>query len=164
MQIIDQALADDLLRMAAVDQAMRMNVINDNAQWDSSIDETNQRRLMQIVDSEGWPAIAKVGAEASHAAWLLVQHAANLTFMERCLELMQALPAGEVKPVNIAYLQDRVLMMKGEPQVYGTQFQGIGEAMRVYPIQDMEHVDERRARVGLDTFAAYQAQLRELYG
>jgi hypothetical protein len=163
MEILNQSLAEELLRMAEIDQAMRMKVINDGAEWDSSVDKASQSRLMEMVDSDGWPTIPKVGARASNAAWLLVQHAPSLKFMEQCLEIMEALPPGEIRPANIAYLKDRVLMMNGKPQIYGTQFQSTGKEMHVYPIEDAERVDERRASVGLGTFAENEARIRELY-
>lgn len=158
---LNEPLAEELLQMAKVDQTMRMRVIAGEAEWDDSVDWRNQARLMAIVDEYGWPTIPKVGAEASNAAWLLVQHAPDLTFMESCLEVMESLPPGEIKPANIAYLKDRVLMMNGKPQIYGTQFQGRGKEMHVYPIDDVEHIDERRASVGLETRAEYEAKLRE---
>ncbi len=149
--------------MASVDQAMRRSVINGEAEWDSSIDQENQSKLKVIVNEAGWPAISKVGMDASHAAWLLVQHAPDLSFMEQCLGLMESMGKDEVNPANVAYLKDRVLMMNGEPQLYGTQFQGSGEQMTVYPIADAEHVDERRASVGLDSFTEYEMRVRKLY-
>lgn len=142
---------------------MRMKVINGEAEWDSFVDEASQARLKAIVDSEGWPIISKVGSEASRAAWLLAQHSPSLEFMEHCLDVIEALPEGEVSPANIAYLKDRVLMMNNKPQIYGTQLQGSGKDMHVYPIDDAEHVDERRASVGLGTFAENEARVRELY-
>jgi len=163
MEVLNTSLADELLKMAEADQAMRTKAITGGAVWDRSVDEQNQARLRAIVDEYGWPTISKVGEAASHAAWLLVQHAPDVKFMERCLEQMESLSPAEVKPANIAYLKDRVLMMNGEPQMYGTQFQGTGEDMHVYPIDDSEHVDERRASVGLGTFAEYEARLRKLY-
>ena len=75
---------------------------------------------------------------------------------------MEKLPLGEVKPANIAYLKDRVLMGNGKPQIYGTQFQGFGKDIKVYDVQNFEHVDERRASVGLGTFAESEARLRKI--
>lgn len=43
--------------------------------------------------------------------------------------------------------------MTGKSQIYGTQLQGSGKEMHYFPIKDAEHVDERRANVGLETFA-----------
>lgn len=163
MEKLNSTLANELLELAEVDQAMRMRVIEKEAEWDSSVDEASQARLKEIISKQGWPSISTVGSEASHAAWLLVQHAPSLQFMEQCLALMEALPEGEVSPANIAYLKDRVLMMNGKPQIYGTQFQGSGKDMHVYPIEDVESVDERRASVGLGTFAENESRLRKLY-
>lgn len=163
METLHQSLANELLQMADVDQTMRIKVVNGEAHWDSSVDEASQVRLKEIVENDGWPTIPKVGADASHAAWLLVQHAPSLEFMERCLELMETLADGEVSPANIAYLKDRVLMMNDKPQIYGTQFQGTDKEMHVYPIENEEQVDERRASVGLGTFAESEARLRKLH-
>jgi hypothetical protein len=147
--------------MAGSDQAMRLRAGHDRSAWDASLDEAYQRRLGEIIDEIGWPAIPLVGAEASQAAWLIAQHAPDRAFMERCLALMQALPARSVHPVTIAYLQDRVLMRRGEPQIYGTQFVGNRDGdLIVHPIQDVERVDERRASVGLGPFTEYEAQIR----
>ena len=162
MKTINQSLAKELEQMAKVDQAMRMNWIEKGTDWDAKIDNANQKRLKQIVNEYGWLTISLVGKEASHAAWLIAQHAPCLKFMEKCLDLMEQLPPGEVNPGNIAFLKDRVLMFNGKPQIYGTQFLGFGKDIKVYNIQDPEHVDERRASVGLETFAENEARLHKI--
>jgi len=53
--------------------------------------------------------------------------------------------------------------MNGKPQIYGTQFQCSGKDMHVWRIEDAEHVNERRASVGLGTFADIEIRLRQLY-
>lgn len=163
MEAANQNLADELLHLCEIDQNMRMKAIDEGAAYDPLVDQDSQTRMMEIIESDGWPTISKVGPEASNAAWLLVQHAPSLEFMERCLTLMKTCPAGEVKPANIAFLEDRVLMINGEPQIYGTQFQGRGKDMKVYPIKDPEHIDERRASVGLDTFKENEERIHQLY-
>lgn len=83
-------LGEELLEMARTDQKMRTNARQNMSQWDDSIDKRNTARLKEIVDQIGWPTISKVGADASHAAWLLVQHAyTEPQFMQSCLELMR---------------------------------------------------------------------------
>jgi hypothetical protein len=155
-----QSMAAELLQMAGADQAMRRRAAPNSAAWDALLDAAHQRRLGEIIDQIGWPTIPLVGAAASQAAWLIAQHAPDLAFMAHCLELMQSLPANSVHPANVAYLQDRVLLRRGEPQIYGTQFVDMGDGLHVCPIQDPEHVDERRASVGLGPFAEYEAQIR----
>ncbi|HEY7092134.1 MAG TPA: DUF6624 domain-containing protein [Ktedonobacterales bacterium] len=155
-----ESIAVELIQMAEADRAMRRRAAQDRSTWDTDLDNARQRRLGEIVDQIGWPSSPLVGAEASQAAWLIAQHAPDLAFMERCLGLMQNLPAECIHPANIAYLQDRVLMRRGEPQVYGTQFVDMGGGLYVHPIRDPEHVDGRRASIGLGSFAEYEAQIR----
>src|SRR5215472_3906420 len=154
-----RAIATELLAMAQVDQEMRARAIKDMSQWDASIDQKNTARIMAIVGEIGWPTISRVGEAASQSAWLLVQHAtAEPEFMKRCLLLMRDAETGDVAPANMAYLEDRLLTMEGKPQIYGTQFRFIDGVIEPFPIEDPDHVDERRARIGLKTLAEHKAR------
>lgn len=88
---------------------------------------------------------------------LLVQHS-DQELMEQALPLLEsAVAAGEAEKVDWAYLLDRVLMWRGEPQVYGTQLKRIGDGpLEFHPIQDPASVDERRAGLGLEPLADYR--------
>ena len=162
-----QSLTADLLEMCRIDQAMRDAAAKDASLWDDSVDAQNTACLKEIVAKNGWPTTSTVGAEASHAAWLLVQHAyADPDFMKTCLALMKKANdqhEGEVTQRDIAYLEDRLLTMENEPQIYGTQFHIVNGALEPFPIKDPEHIDERRARVGLDTFAEYKVRVQAMY-
>ena len=160
-----RAIATELLAMAQVDQEMRKAAIKDMSQWDASVDQRNTARIMAIVGEIGWPTISRVGAAASQSAWLLVQHAtAEPAFMKLCLTLMRDAATGDVAPANMAYLEDRLLTMEGKPQMYGTQFRIIAGVIEPFPIEDPDHVDERRARVGLETLAEHKARGKAMYG
>jgi hypothetical protein len=155
-----QAIATEIRAMSERDQAMRKS-----GQWDSSIDVANTARMQEIVDRIGWPTVSKVGAQASSSAWLLVQHASHdRAFQKQCLALMQAQSASEVKPSHIAYLEDRVRMGEGQPQLYGTQFY-TDEHGRFgpWPIEDVDNVDLRRASVGLSTLAEYTQEIENIH-
>src|SRR5215469_4282515 len=160
-----RAIATELLAMAQADQEMRAKAIKDMRQWDASVDQRNTARIMAIVGEIGWPTISRVGAAASQRAWLLVQHAtAEPEFMKRCLTLMRDAQTGDVAPENMAYLEDRILTMEGKPQIYGTQFRIIDGVIELFPIEDPDHVDQRRARVGLTTLAEHKAMGEAIYG
>jgi hypothetical protein len=118
--------------------------------------------MQQIVADSGWPTISKVGQHASHMAWLLVQHADHdRDFQRSCLALMRAQLVGEVNPQDIAYLEDRVRVGEGRPQLYGTQFHTNEQGeLEPYPIEDQNQVDTRRAEVGLSSLAEYAAMMR----
>lgn len=160
-----QSISEELLAMSQADQEMRTKAIKDMSLWDDTIDNRNTARLKEIVAKNGWPTIPKVGVEASQAAWLLVQHAyADPDFMKECLALMKQAREGDVNPVHVAFLEDRLLTMEDRPQIYGTQFRTINGITEPFPMEDPEHVDERRASVGLGTFAENEARIKVMYG
>ena len=54
---------------------------------------------------------------------------------------------------------DRVLMHRGEPQVYGTQYQVGNGALELWTVRDPSDLDQRRAALGLESEAANRARL-----
>jgi len=83
----------------------------------------NQIALNSEIEKNGFPTIKTVGEKAVYAAFTIVQHSDhNVIFQEKCLELMlEEYKNGEIPAVCIAYLQDRILINKGEKQIFGTQ-------------------------------------------
>lgn len=153
------ALRDELLAMSARDQAVREAGIKDPAadrsEW-KAVDDANLARMKEIVAEHGFPTVEMVGARGVHEAWLLVQHAdSDHAFQKDMLERLRALNlpwlAGDV-----AFLTDRVRVGDRAPQVYGTQYG--------WPIEDREHVDERRAQAGLEPLACYNGAMERSYG
>ena len=69
------------------------------------------------------------------------------------LELMRpAVATGQADGSELAYLEDRVATNRGDEQIYGTQIRCTGgEPGPAVPIADPDHVDDRRAAVGLAT-------------
>lgn len=133
---MDSDIIDQLIRRAAADQKMRNDAIAGKAQWNASVDKENTEFLRKVIKAHGWPGISSVGHEVAHAAWTLAQHADHdPAFQTHCLELMKSLPEDEVSSANIAYLEDRVRVNHGLPQLYGTQFYKEGELFGPRPIE-----------------------------
>lgn len=119
------------------------------------VDGDNTSWLRDVISTHGWPGITLVGEDGAHAAWLLVQHAPQ-NLQEQCLPLLErAVEQGEARKHDWAYLLDRVLMHRGEPQMFGTQFIVRGGTPTSHPIRDEETVDERRAELGLGSIAEH---------
>jgi hypothetical protein len=153
---VPAAIASEILAMAERDQAMRRS-----GSYDPAVDRDNTERMKTIVAAIGWPTRSKVGEIAEHAAWLLTQHADHdRAFQRSCLALMSAEPPTEVCARHLAYLEDRIRVAEERPQRYGTQFRQSCGALEPAPIEDVEHLDERRAAVGLEPFAAYERRVR----
>jgi len=156
-------LALEINKMVETDQDMRENNLKDDS-WDDELDKKNTERIKEIIIDIGWPTVSKVGKSASVGAWLLVQHADHdVDFQLHCLDLMRKLPNGEVRPEDIALLTDRVRVNRGQPQLYGTQFRQIDGKHVPKDIEDIEHVDERRAEMGLDTLMENIARINSKY-
>ena len=67
------------------------------------------------------------------------------------------LPSKEVVPQAYALLYDRVATADKRLQRYGTQGRCVGEATwEPLPVEDPDHLDERRAKVGLGPEADYK--------
>jgi hypothetical protein len=69
--------------------------------------------------------------------------------------LEAAVDQGEAAKLNWAYLLDRVLTLKGEPQIFGTQFMYRDGELAPQTIKDPDTVDERRAELGMMPLAEY---------
>lgn len=110
-------------------------------------------RIKEIINQYGWPGNSLVGEVGAHAAWLLVQHAdMDPVFQEKCLDLLEkAYRNGEASGQNYAFLYDRVMVNKGEKQLFGTQIY-LNPKTNEYqfrPIEDEANLNKRRAEVGL---------------
>jgi hypothetical protein len=67
-------------------------------------------------------------------------------------KLIMAANKEEISWKSLAFFIDKIKIAKGEKQVYGTQYYVKKEEYIAYPIEDMEHLNERRAGVGLEDF------------
>jgi hypothetical protein len=130
MVMVDEELSAELLDRAGRDQAARMSLRPGHgmADWETvvaPIDRDNTARPREIVRQHGWPGHRLVGETGAHAAWLLAQHAPP-DLQEECLPLLQdAVARDDASPADLAYLMDRVLMHRGEPQIYGTRYRQV---------------------------------------
>jgi len=159
----NEAIAAEILAMAEADQKMRHEVTANQRSWDQSVDARNTRRLRDIVREIGWPTRSRVGAQAEHMAWLLVQHA-DVEFQRECLPLMARESADEVCPRHLAYLEDRIRVRDGLPQRYGTQLQKSGEGWEPLPTEEPDAMDARRQAVGLEPISEYLEGARRTLG
>lgn len=124
----------------------------------------NAALLGRAVDTlGGWPVRSKFGDDGAGAAFLIAQHAISLpAFQRRALTLLlDAVERGEINPVDVAYLADRIAVFEGRAQVFGTQFDWDAAGL-LSPAEtaEPERVDERRASVGLGPLADAVAEMR----
>jgi hypothetical protein len=164
MRQLNGDLRAALLAMEAEDQDHRRLALDASGgdvepAWSGvrEIDRRNTARMREVITEHGWPGRSLVSNDGAHAAWLLVQHADHdRTFQRDCLVLLaDAAAAGEASAVDDAYLMDRVAVAEGRPQAYGTQLRHDGDRYVPEPIDDPDHVDQRRAELGSPTLDEY---------
>lgn len=128
------------------------------------VSRANAAWLSEQLQVAGWPLESVAGIEAAEAAWAIAQHTDHdPAFQAHCLELMRAaVAAGEAPAARLAYLEDRVRVALGRPQLYGTQeIQLPGMDWELLPVEDPARLNERRAAVGLPALDI--AQIRNLW-
>lgn len=156
-------IAAEINKMADDDKVVREEYFGQNnphnkkySELVQPVDERNHKRIVEIVSDIGYPTISKVGEKASFNAWIIIQHHSRGDFQKKCLELMEK-DKEDVNPHNIAYLKDRILAFAGKKQIYGTQVKQNEKTKKIelFEVEDMEHLNERRASIGLEPIEEY---------
>lgn len=155
-------IRDELIAMRDADQAERAEFGDPDAgPWH---DKERTARLIEIIDSYGWPTPEMVGEEASTAAWLIVQHSdADPAFQQRVLAaLTNEVEDYTGKAGQVALLTDRVATNTGQLQRYGSQV-GCADVTPI-PRPELERpddVDALRAAAELEPLAVYLARFEQ---
>ncbi len=157
-------LRAELERIHDLDQNDRHNASGFiGAQKDSVVahmvltDPLNLVRVTAILDSAGWLGEDVLGHKANQALFLVLQHAdAQPKVQEAYLPMMrEAVEQGKARASELAMFEDRVAVNNGRPQIYGSQIGWKDGKGFVKPMVDEEHVNERRAAVGLEPLEKY---------
>ncbi|HKR64113.1 MAG TPA: DUF6624 domain-containing protein [Thermoanaerobaculia bacterium] len=163
------AIGKELIAMKDVDQEARRRWLKDqtNKALDDeveAIDARNTARLLEIIKRVGgWPGKSMVGEKASGAAWTLAQHAEGSVLRELLPVMERAVKHQELDGALYATSFDRVRILDGKKQLYGSQFDTKGDKCEPMPVEDPEHLDERRIAIGLGPIADYAKQLCDVY-
>ena len=110
-------------------------------------------QLMPLATTRGatWPGKSVVGAAGAHAVYLLALR--DTGFARAALHrMMEAGPAESPAP-DVATLEDRLRLVWGRKQIYGTQFRIVSGAAVLAPMEDSAHADLRREDAGLPPLA-----------
>jgi hypothetical protein len=124
----------------------------------------NQRWLQQQLQAAGWFDISKTSADASQAAWLMVQHADwDPQWQQQVLQLLQPkVKQGEFQPRYFAYLADRVAINTGQLQLYGTQgaCDNLSGQWQPFAVANAAQLDLKRQEMELEPIGQYRAKFR----
>ena len=174
-----ELLKNELDSIFIIDQKYRaeMQSVQQEFGWNSSemselwakqnkIDSSILKRIVEIINEvDGYPGKSLVGHSASKTTFYVLQHAPD-SVQELYYEMIiEAAKSDELDKRLAAMYQDRYLMHKGEPQIYGTQVRLefetdslTGERIErtfVWPIADTTNIDSLRMWNGIGNLEEY---------
>lgn len=150
-----RGIREELAERAEKDQEVRRDLSRRDEL--PAIDSANTGYVKTLVQSVGWIDVGRFGEEAAHHAFLLVQHSMDLPLMMAALPRIQAdVESGSGLGVELAMLYDRVQLLLGEKQRYGTNWQETDDERRLLPLEDPERVNEFRKELGLPPLEGYE--------
>lgn len=158
--MLDEALRQELVAMRAEDLRVRKELVDAGELGGpyvprmEAVHIKNAARLRELIAKHGWPTEEIAGKEGAEAAWFISQHAIGEPgFQRTALKLLQAAAdEGKLPAWQPAYLEDRVAMLEGRPQRFGSQWiddprDGL---VRPWQLSEPENVNALRGSVGLD--------------
>jgi hypothetical protein len=115
-------------------------------------------RVITIVDKYGWLGKSKIGFVANQTLYLTIQHA-DMNYREKYYSLLEtSAKNGESNLFDMATMKDRMLVDKGQEQIYGTQKDMAG---KYFPIADLKGLNKRRKQVDLEKLKINNRDLRQ---
>lgn len=117
-----------------------------------AVDRRNQAALKTMLPADGgWFGRTAFGEVGARGAWLIVVHAVNdRKLMREAARRMEPLVANaEVLPAWYASVVDRLAVIEGRPQTFGTQPVCKAGAWVIGEVADPAGLDARRAELGL---------------
>jgi len=116
-------------------------------------DSINLIKVSKILDEKGWPDKNLIGERGTSTLFLVIQHADQNTQEKYLPIIKKAMENKNLPKSQYAMFYDRLLLRRGERQIYGTQLAMSKESKLPYvlPLESPENVDKRRAEMGLNT-------------
>ncbi len=162
---LDSNLINLLVVMDSFDQKYRKNLAD--APWIAAnkdkwieqqhYDTYNQVLLEHIFERYGYPSYRKIGLDMEETPFAILIHC-SLDFQEKYAPLVQAASERDEIPKHFyAQICDRILMLKGKAQIYGTQlvWNNKADVMELYQVKDMTKIDELRRTVALPSLKRF---------
>jgi len=133
---------------------------NSGQVMDLKVDKENLEKVLGIIENCGFPTIASVGQAGMTSTFLVIQHSTRRIGEKYLPQIKSCAANGDLSLQEVAPMEDRLLMESGEKQKYGTQVtsDNINNGWKLYPIEDIKNVNQRRETMGLGPLEEYVKQ------
>jgi VWFA-related protein len=166
----DKKLKEELLKLALKQREMLLEVVAKDQAKESDREklhklyEDHTARLCQILKTSGWPTTALVDREGVFAAFQILKNGGTYELQRDLLPVIVAvIKKDPSQKSEFAGLFDRLRVSAGMKQLFGTQAISTGGFLVLYPIEDQQKVDARRAEFGLPKLEVYIRSLEQNY-
>jgi len=113
-------------------------------------DSMHLKYVVAVLTEHGWLGTSVIGKKANISIFLAIQHAPSDQVRERYFPLLEAsAKRGESDWSQMATMKDRILVNNKQPQLYGTQWNYLDDKPILFPLEDVNSVNENRVSVGL---------------
>lgn len=118
--------------------------------------------LRDTIEEIGFSGIAQLNESGKRASWVIAQNSTqDISFMKSFLVGM----TGEnYDKEYLAYLEDYILILEGNPQKYGTRIDKAesGGGWAPVGVSDYDEINRNRKAIGLDTLENYLKYLASI--
>lgn len=118
-------------------------------------DSINLAIVTDILEKHGWLGRNVVGFIGNYTLALIIQYAPIETQDKYLPIIAEAYKNKNIEAYDYTSILDKVALRHGQPQLYGNIVVNVGNKNYVAPIQDVEHLDKRRADMGLKPMNSY---------
>ena len=162
----------ELVKMYINDQYVRLNLLSSLLEkynliksevitdtFGINTDEWNQARLKDIINKFSFPTIDLVGKDGMEAVFNIIQHADIEWQKSQLVKIEEAVKNDDMEAENYAFLYDRIKVLNGERQLYGTQVlkvNPISKSVQLFETEDLENIDKRRRELGMMPIEMYK--------
>jgi hypothetical protein len=148
------ALRDAINKLYESDQAARQKEGFDPERL-AATDRMHSEQLQAIFKKYGVPTFDMVGPEAAGHFVIMIQHQSP-QMRDLVLPALRAgVEAGQADPESYALVYDLSQLDKGKKQRFGERLVCQSGKLHEAPIEDEEHVNQRRAEIGLMRIELY---------
>ncbi len=125
------------------------------------IDSLNLKKVEEIVYKYGYYGKSLKSTTAQVAIFVVVLHSDNYSVLDKYFPIFrEAMKRGEFIPSNLAYIEDRLLLLKCGKQKYGTQYSYTDDGhITFFPFIDESEVDKYRSELGLGSLFEYKKEI-----
>ncbi|MEZ5050485.1 MAG: hypothetical protein R2766_12635 [Saprospiraceae bacterium] len=144
----NKVLCTQLDTIADRDQRYRGEVSDLDKQ--AMLDSINILEALEIYEKWGYPGKHLVGVERSNILFYVIQHS-NLEMMERFLPVIKdETDKANLNSKNYCLLYDRICVLKGLPQHFGTQYIEKNGTWVLYKHINLDKMNENRIKYSYD--------------